>query len=353
VIGWRLNPERVNIALSMGSAPTQIAFGRSAESKGDHQAARTWYAKAAQAGSVEALRLLATSLLVREPMAIHDGIGMAREAASRGDLEAAHLCATLAAADSGLVTRWNVALDYLLQAARGGHSLARQELSLLSGKSGMDWADMRGTADMSRWLEIRPGRTLSISPNIRVFEGFLPEKFCDWIVTRAKDRLEPAKVNMPDSGAGARMENMRTNSHAGFNLAECDVALMLTRARIAQASGLSAQGLEWPMALHYQPGEEYKPHYDFFDTNASGLAKDVERFGQRVATFLIYLNDDFEGGETDFPKLDIRYRGKKGDALLFFNVADGKPDARTLHAGLAPTRGEKWLYSQWIREPKI
>ncbi|MGN6148575.1 MAG: 2OG-Fe(II) oxygenase [Rhizomicrobium sp.] len=337
----------------MGSAPTQIAFGRSAENKGDHQAARNWFAKAAQTGSVEALRLLATNLLVREPLAINDGIGMAREAASRGDSEAAHLCATLAANDSGLPNRWNIALDYLLQAARSGHSLARQELSLLSGKSGMDWAQMRGTADMSPWLQTRPGHTLSASPDIRAFEGFLPEKLCDWIVERAKTRLEPAKVNMPDSGAGARMENMRTNSHAGFNLAECDIILMLTRARIAAVSGLSPQGLEWPMALNYKPGEEYKPHYDFFDTNARGLAQDVQRFGQRVATFLIYLNDDFDGGETDFPKLDIRYRGKKGDALLFFNVEDGKPDARTLHAGLAPTRGEKWLYSQWIREPKI
>jgi len=336
----------------MGSAPTQIAFGRSAEKKGDHKEARNWFAKAAQTGSVEALRLLATNLLVREPLAIADGIGMAREAAQRGDSEAAHLCATLAANDDGLPNRWNIALDYLLQAARTGHALSRQELALLSGKSTMDWAEMRGTVNMAAWLGTNPGRALSLSPDVRAFEDFLPPKFCDWIVERAKTRLEPAQVNLPDSGAGARMENMRTNSHAGFNLAECDVVLMLTRSRIAEASGLSPQGLEWPMALHYKPGEEYKPHYDFFDTNARGLAEDVERFGQRVATFLIYLNDNFEGGETEFPRLDIRYRGKKGDALLFFNTTDGKPDARTLHAGLAPTRGEKWLYSQWIRGPK-
>ena len=182
----------MDIDVSMGSAPTQIAFGRSAETKGDHEAARAWYAKAARMGSVEALRLLATNLLVREPMAIADGIGMAREAASRGDVEAAHLCATLAATDSGLANRWNVALDYLLQAARGGHALARRELALLSQTSGMDWAQMRGTADIAKWLEVRPGRTLSLSPDIRSFEGFLSPAFCDWIVDRAKDRLEPA-----------------------------------------------------------------------------------------------------------------------------------------------------------------
>ena len=65
-------------------------------------------------------------------------------------------------------------------------------------------------------------------------------------------------------------------------------------------------------------------------------------------------NDDIEGradgGETDFPTLGWRYRGSKGSALFFWNVgADGLPDRRTLHASLAPTRGEKWLYSYWVR----
>jgi hypothetical protein len=27
----------------------------------------------------------------------------------------------------------------------------------------------------------------------------------------------------------------------------------------------------------------------------------------------------------------------------------GRPDRRTMHVGLPPTRGEKWLLSQWIR----
>jgi prolyl 4-hydroxylase len=341
------------MASGFAAAPTQIAFGRSAEKKGDHSSARTYYAKAAQRGSVEALRLLAINLLTCEPLAISDGIGMARDAAARGDAEAAHLCATLAANDDTLNNRWNVALDYLLRAAHGGHLSARKQLGLLSANPGTDLATTRGTIEIEKWLRLPLANVLSRSPVIRAYEEFLPPACCDWIVARAKDRLEPAKVNLPDSGGAGRMENMRTNSHAGFNLAECDVILMLIRQRIATLASLPLPGLEWPMALHYSAGEEYKPHYDFFDTNARGTARDVERFGQRVATFLIYLNDDFEGGETDFPKLNIRYRGKKGDALLFFNVEHGEPDARTLHAGLAPTRGEKWLYSQWIREARL
>ena len=64
----------------------------------------------------------------------------------------------------------------------------------------------------------------------------------------------------------------------------------------------------------------------------------------------MYLNDDYEGGETEFPAIGLRYRGRRGDALLFANVdIVGNPDRRSIHAGLPPTRGEKWLLSQWIR----
>jgi hypothetical protein len=69
-----------------------------------------------------------------------------------------------------------------------------------------------------------------------------------------------------------------------------------------------------------------------------------------VLTFLLSLNDDYEGGETQFPILNKLYRGRKGNALFFWNVEpDGSPDKRLLHAGLPPTSGEKWLLSQWIR----
>jgi prolyl 4-hydroxylase len=70
-----------------------------------------------------------------------------------------------------------------------------------------------------------------------------------------------------------------------------------------------------------------------------------------VFTVLVYLNDDLEGGETEFLQLGLRHRGRKGDALMFRNVdAEGQPDRRTLHAGRPPTQGEKWLLSVWIRD---
>jgi hypothetical protein len=109
--------------------------------------------------------------------------------------------------------------------------------------------------------------------------------------------------------------------------------------------------MEPTSVLHYAPGEQFKPHYDFLNPDVPGYALERTTKGQRVATFLLYLNDDFEGGETDFPLLNYRYKGRKGDALLFWNVdPSGASDLQTLHAGLPTSQGEKWLLSQWLRE---
>jgi prolyl 4-hydroxylase len=317
------------------------------------RATRGWFAQAAKMGRADALRRLAINLLTREPFVSEQGMRMIQGAAQQGDGEAAHLCAVLAAQDPTLAGRWTVALDFLAHAAEGGYALAQAQLRLLSGNEAPEapWHALSDGVDVTQWLAVPAARTLSAAPVVQAVDGFLPAELCDWLVERARPRIAPATVNDPRSGVAERVDDVRSNSQAGFRLDQRDFVLTLVQARMAAASGFSSDGFEPPMVLHYAVGEQYRPHFDFFDTRIAGQAENVARAGQRVATFLIYLSDDFDGGETDFPRLGIRYRGARGDALLFHNVdADGAPDPRTLHAGLAPARGEKWLFSQWIRQ---
>src|SRR5262249_52299606 len=103
--------------------------------------------------------------------------------------------------------------------------------------------------------------------------------------------------------------------------------------------------------LHYSVGQRFKPHHDFLDPENDAYRDNIAQFGQRIATFLIYLNDGYGGGEKGFPAIRLHYRGIEGDALFFANVTrEGAPDPTTLHAGLPPTSGEKWVFSQWIRD---
>jgi hypothetical protein len=184
-----------------------------------------------------------------------------------------------------------------------------------------------------------------------VFERIAPPAVCDWIVSRARDALGPAELY--DQSAGTTISGRRTNSVANLTFHEGDLMVALAMGeRLAAAAGLSVLTLELPQVLHYSVGQQFAPHFDFFDMATPGERAELAHRGQRVATALLYLNDQgLEGGETDFPSLGFNYRGRRGDAVVFFNVdAAGQPDRRTRHAGLPPSKGEKWLLSQWFRE---
>jgi prolyl 4-hydroxylase len=280
------------------------------------------------------------------------------------EAEAVHVLAMRAAEAPNEIADWQTALDFVQRSAELGLTLAQAELAalagdwflsreILAGRSGpqSDWERLRRSVDIRRWLAPSHRLIMSASPRIAAIEGFASPELCDWLVARAGPKLAPAQVYDHDTG-GPRSESVRTNSECHFPRDSSDLLLLTLRARMAVASELPVHAMEAPAVLHYIPGQEFLPHFDFLDTNLPGPAKEVARGGQRVLTFLVILNDGYEGGETDFPELGKRWKGRKGSALFFWNVEpDGKVDRRTLHAGLPPTSGEKWLLSQWVRVP--
>ena len=70
-----------------------------------------------------------------------------------------------------------------------------------------------------------------------------------------------------------------------------------------------------------------------------------------MITTIIYLNEEYHGGETLFAKTGLKVRGRKGDALVFVSsLPNGDLDPLSEHAGLPVTSGTKYLASRWIRE---
>jgi prolyl 4-hydroxylase len=283
--------------------------------------------------------------------AVPDPIGGARmimAAAEAGGAYACALAAVLLASGVGGAD-WPRALDHLQRSAELGFAPAQMQLQLLAGAEG-DWPALRRAVSLDAWRTAPEPIVLSQAPSIRAFAQVLPPAVCDWVIARGRERLGPAQVYDPSSG-GPRQDGSRRNSAAEFTLIDTDVVLLAVRERLAAISGLAVSGMQGPQVLHYAVGERFTPHFDFLDPDLEGPARDIAVRGQRVATCLVYLNDDLDGGETDFPALGLRHRGGRGDALVFMNVdPEGRPDRRTLHAGLAPTRGEKWVLSQWVRD---
>lgn len=91
-------------------------------------------------------------------------------------------------------------------------------------------------------------------------------------------------------------------------------------------SGLARVGANPRLRLYrYGPGEKHSAHWD--------TVVEFERGAKSLLTLVIYLNDGFEGGETEFSQLGARVTPRRGRALLFQH--------RVLHTATSVRAGEK------------
>ena len=289
---------------------------------------------------------------------IAESLRLLQEASAAGHTGADALWAVMSGMGVGGAQDWHQALSHLQRAAERGSVSARGQLLTLAGPDrgahvdladSQAWLRLRQSIKLEAWLQ-RPEKTvLSQAPRAVSIRNFVSMPVCGWLINRARNGLQRALVHDAAREAGSEAGG-RSNSYFEFNFLELDIVVLLVRARIAATLGFPVQILETPQVLHYDVGERYARHHDYFDPGQPGHSAQIASGGQRIATFLVYLNADYEGGETDFPLIGLRHRGGPGDALYFGNVEPGgAPDPRTLHAGLPPTQGEKWLLSQWVR----
>ncbi len=347
-----------------GETRAQIELAARLDAAGRHDDAINWLSRAAGAGDAEALRIVGLRILTGEnaPSLPVQGAELLVDAARAGDAQAASLAAVLFGGGFFAPQSWDQALDYLQSAAELGSQPARAQLFILAGAGRAvpaslpdpaDWGQLRRSVDLAAWIAAPPGRTLSESPRVLCVEGLAPSEACDWIVDQARGKLVRAEVHDPRTGLTI-MGQTRTNRNANFPLVDTNLLNLFIQAKISAATGMPFRMMESFAVLHYAPGEEASDHFDFLDPSIPAYAAEIAELGQRVATCLLYLNDGYEGGETEFPRLGIRHRGGKGDALIFFSAdAVGTPDPRSLHAGRPPTAGEKWVLSQFIRNRPV
>ena len=120
--------------------------------------------------------------------------------------------------------------------------------------------------------------------------------------------------------------------------------------RIDALLGLAAPTGEPIQGQRYQPGQEFKPHNDWFYTSEKYWQLEEARGGQRSWTAMAYLNDVAEGGETHFTEIGIKIRPKPGVLLLWNNaLPDGRPNEGTMHAGTPVVKGAKYVITKWYR----
>lgn len=184
-----------------------------------------------------------------------------------------------------------------------------------------------------------PGQRLSGDPEIWLFAAAFSPGEADYLRRLAEPGYEPSVVRQ-ESGELVR-DRIRTSDGSTFHWLIEDPAVHALNRRLAALSGSLAEQGEPLQILRYRPGEQYHSHLDFLPGSDN----------QRLLTALIYLNEDYEGGETEFVRVGLKVRGRKGDVLVFRNIRpDKSANPLSQHAGLPVTRGAKYLASRWIRE---
>lgn len=285
---------------------------------------------APQAGAdPEALFMLANwrlsgQVVRRDLVAARD---LYRRAAEAGHADAARIHTAFVGNGTGGASDWQSALALLRQYSFPG---AAGQLALIERMRLSPSGDP---------LELPDEDRLGDRPPVSVFPALFSPAECDFLIAEAQPWLQPSVVIDPQAGRQLR-NPVRTSDGMSFgHVLEIPAVHALNR-RIAAATRTEAKQGESLQVLRYRPGQEYKPHFD-------AVAGEPN---QRILTVLVYLTEDYEGGETLFLRTGLRFKGRRGDALVFRNaLPDGRADEMTQHAGLPVTSGEKIIASRWIR----
>ncbi len=95
-------------------------------------------------------------------------------------------------------------------------------------------------------------------------------------------------------------------------------------------------------------------HFDAFFQSDPYLK--FEKGGQRTYTCILYLNTlkEGDGGETVFPKLNLKFRPSIGSLLVWNNLLeDGSIDPNKIHYGSQILNGTKHIITKFFREYPI
>lgn len=176
-------------------------------------------------------------------------------------------------------------------------------------------------------------------------DHFMTAQQCAQITALTKTKLRPSEI-----AAKSGYEGFRTSTTCDLPYTN-DPAADAVDKKIIECLGLGVGEKEIIQAQHYDIGQQFKAHTDYFEPGSQEFKQYSKDGGQRTWTFMVYLNEACEGGETEFIHLGLKFKPKTGTAIVWNNLlSDGTPNPNTLHQAHPIISGEKVVITKWFRE---
>jgi len=182
----------------------------------------------------------------------------------------------------------------------------------------------------------------------QIVKDILTPEECQYIIDKATPMFSRSTV-VGIEGADAS----RTSQTAWIS--KTDPVAQKVFEKTLEHTGKTLAECEDLQVVKYEPGTYYREHHDSCCDGSQGCLDFEKEGGQRVATLLVYLNDNFTDGETHFPNLDLKLKADPGSAILFRPLGsdEAKCHPKALHAGLPISSGVKYVCNAWVRENKF
>jgi prolyl 4-hydroxylase len=173
---------------------------------------------------------------------------------------------------------------------------------------------------------------------------FVDSESCKFLVEMIEAQRRPSTIT-DDNGD----PEFRTSETC--DLFPTDPLVAALDNRLAALIGVPSENGEIMQGQRYLPGQEFKPHTDWFEPTGVDYAAHCAVRGQRTWTAMIYLNEPEAGGATRFRTIDKIFRPETGKLLLWNNLdRNGRPNSATLHQGMKVRAGRKYIITKWFRE---
>lgn len=189
---------------------------------------------------------------------------------------------------------------------------------------------------------------LSDKLNIFKIKNALTEDQCVRMIQVIRNRCQKSSVIDYDNG-GSKISDFRTSSTAHL-FRKSDPVIDEIEDEILKIINIPEKYGEQIQGQYYKVGEQFKPHFDSFFPLTEQQRRELELYGNRTWTAMIYLNDTPKGGHTKFTEIDLETKPETGTMILWQNTKDGSNIPESKHWGMPVEEGEKFILTKWFRE---